>query len=326
MTVISFITPQPYHKIYQNRLIYDELKKRGWEVQYNDVNDKTTILFCTCASQFGRTDELSKEFKLPYMTWIPDIGPGGGWENDNIFNYIEHIKTAWRAMAICNKTQWKAMEVTGRYRIDLVRPCIDNHSINSCISSPPSKLNQVVVVGAMAAHKRNNIIFRAWEELPEPRPDLVFITYGVLDHPLDIKGYDQRTMGIRGIYAQQIMYEAAKYKNKVKFIVADDEAKYKIIAESKLLVCADDFGGFNLPPIEAYFCGTPTLVSDDHCFSDIKSNSFRTNDVFDLSSKILMALKYDDNDEDDEYNFKEYTIEECCNRLEAKFKEWGMEK
>lgn len=331
---IAFITPNPIHKIYQNRLIYDELEKRGWNLQYNKVDKTTTHLFCTSNSQAKRTDKLSKKWGIPYITWIADIGVvrivdgvADQSELGTLQSYIIHVRKAWKAIAICEKQRWKAIELTGKHRIDLVRPCIDNHTISEMLSNYPKirSKDQIVVVGAMGMPKKPYIPFLAWKELPEPRPDLVFITYGVLNKKQlgQIKGdYDENAVAIEGLYAPQLVYEASKYP-KVRFITCDDYNKFKTIAESKLLIMADEYGGFNLPPIEASFCNTKCLVSDDH-WTDIKTiNTFESGNVLSCFWEIQDLLKEEGQIKIE--NEQEYTIEACADRLEKKFKEWRLE-
>ena len=335
---IAFITPRPYHAIYQDRLVYDELLKRGWKLQYNQINDKTTHLFCTCASQFERTTAVFIKYKIPYITWIPDIIEPNP---DKFRRYMEHIRNAWKAIAICEKQRWLAIEHSGRYRIDLVRPCIDNHTIKAVLENRPRKKDQIVVVGALNHIKKPYLPFLAWKELPEPKPDLIFLTYGTLNEPLKpnhtyedkliVPDYDTSTMSIKGLFFPQLDYEATiindKSKSgKVKFIVANDKAKFKIIAESKLLVMADDVGGFNLPPIEAWYCNTPALVSDDHSYSDFGDDMYyyNSNDIGDLKENMIALLK--DGFVVPSNRMPQYTIEKCCDRLEQKFLEWGLTK
>ena len=339
MVKISFITPKPPHKIYQNRLVYDELKKRGWKLQYNKVDKTTTHLLCTSNSQFRRTDELAKKWNLPYITWIADIGLTLPAEKqvEELREYIHHIRKSWKAISICSKMQWEAITLSGRYRIDLVKPCIDNHTIKEICAKKPKKKNQIVVVGAMAPHKEPHIPFLAWKELEEPRPDLIYISYGILTKKQInniFKGkpeIDKKAISIEGLFAPQLVAEAKKYKNKVKFIACGDKLKFKIMAESMMLIMPDSYGGFNLPPIEAYYCGTPSIISDAHWFSDLPFKTYKTNDVYDLALKIktyLSCLKRTKGKfpPDKSGKLETYTIEKCADRLEQKFKEWGLEK
>lgn len=317
---LCFVTPRPFHKIYQNKLLYDELLERGWDLQYNHPTIETTHMFCTSNSEWKRTEKITPP-DVPIITWIPDV------YDDDQTGYIDHIRKAWKVIAICEKQRWLAIEMSGRYRIDLLRPCIDNHTIAKVMKQEITKKDQIVVVGALNHIKKPYIPFLAWKELPKPRPDLIYITYGVLEKPIEGGDYDVNTMSIRGLYAPQLMYEAEKYGDKVKFLVLSDEAKYEVMAESKLLVMADEVGGFNLPPIEAAFCGTNSLISDKHWDSDMGESGgdvfyFESGDIGLLSNKINMWFgeKYLPHEQ------QQYTIEACADRLESKFKEWGMEK
>ena len=317
MSKISFITPQPYHAIYQNRLVYDELEKRGWKLQYNEVDETTDYIFATSNSQFKKGWELSVQYQKPLILWVADIS------EQSKYDIGDYILRAWKVISICTKMQWETIRLTGRYRVDLVRPCIDNHTIQSSLACEPiSKKNQIVVVGAMHPWKKPHIPFLAWKELPEPRPKLIYLTYGHLNEPIE-GDYNKSTMAINGLFAPQLIEEAKGYD--VEFKAVGDEEKYKTIAESKLLICADSFGGFNLPPIEAYFCNTPALVSDAHWFSDIDSRQFKTNDLLDLTEQlnVWLNLKLFMNKTD---RMKQYTIEACANRLETKFNEWDITK
>lgn len=339
-SVISFITPKSFHAIYQDKLVFDEFKRRGWNVLYNSCTSLNTHLFCTSNSQFKRTNTLAKKFNIPYITWIADIGitrtvdgVSDMNEVEELQGYLEHVRVAWKAISICTKMQWKAIHLTGKYRIDLVRPCIDNHTIAKVLKNTPSKKNQIVVVGAMAPHKQPHIPFLAWKELPKPRPKLIYLSYGFLDEKArdklhkDSKRYwNKESMAIKGCFAPQLIYEASKYPGEIEFRACDDINKFKIIAESKLLVMADAYGGFNLPPIEAYFCGTKSLVDSDHSYSDFRDSVKYFNEIWQCSFMMNNMIKNPTLTKFDKELMEQYTIENCCNRLEKKLIEYGLTK
>lgn len=321
--VISFITPSPYHKIYQNTLLVDELRKRDWDIQHNETTEKTNYLLCTSPSQADRTTEISQKYNIPYITWVPDIGDGseGIWEHLNFIKYAAHIRAAYKVWSICTKMQWEIIRLTGRYDVDLVRPCIDNHTISSVFSRFETPLfpkkNQMIVVGALHHWKQPHIPFLTWKEAYNPKPKLIYLTYGHLDKPLD-GHYNKNTMGVNSLYARQLMKEARGLD--VEFRAVSDEEKYKIIAESKILICSDSFGTFNLPPIEAYFCHTHVLVSDTHEWIDLPFRHFKTNNILDLGNKLSSPFSDDKNWLSYlKKKMQEYTIESCADRLEEQF-------
>jgi len=75
--------------------------------------------------------------------------------------------------------------------------------------------------------------------------------------------------------------------------ISDDE-KWKLLAESALLVQPSLYEGFGYPPLEAMLLGTKALISDITVFKDVYSGFpvtfFRSGDPLDLKDKLMELL------------------------------------
>jgi len=304
-TKIAWICPNGKRGIFQNRLLADEMIKIGWDILYNDCDETCTHIFCTSNSQHRRVDEYAKKFKIPYVTWVMDITPNP-YIMPDYQTYVEHISKAWRVLALNEAVQWEAHKWTGRYRVDKMLPAIDTELIEQT-PTPKTKENLIVVVGKLWWIKDPQTVLYAWNDANLiPKPKLVFL------HKEN------------GAMIQQMMEEAKKMKGEVFFYEdCDDKFKFDMIKKAKLLVNPCLYGGFNLPPLEAWFCKTPALVSKDHHYHTFKDSLFYfdSGDVGDCKKMIEWAynnydmLEYEENHE----LMKDFKISKCARRLERYF-------
>jgi len=290
---------------FQNHLLADKMKELGWDIQFNQTDNTTKYIFCTSVSQYKRADELSRQHNnLPIITWVMDITPDPSIMEDFI-GYAQHIIKAWRVIALNESVQWDTLKWTGRYRVDVMYPCVDDKLIES--SEAYDKENLIVVIGALNVVKEPQIALYAWDLVKLiPKPRLAFIYMG------------------EGLYEYQLKVEAQKMKGEVFFFKnADDRLKWELLKKAKLLIMPCKYGGFNIPPIEAWFCKTPALISSDHNYHTFKDSCFRfkTGDIEDCKKMIEWA--YDNYDLlDDPFNndvMNQFRLEECANRLDHYF-------
>ena len=73
-----------------------------------------------------------------------------------------------------------------------------------------------------------------------------------------------------------------------------DEEKWKLLAESSLLVQPSLYEGFGYPPLEAMLSGTQALISDINVFKEVYSDFpvvfFHSGDIHDLHDKLMEIL------------------------------------
>lgn len=304
-TKIAWICPDGKRSIFQNKLLANEMIRIGWDIMYNECDETCTHIICMSNTQHRRVDELVNRYKIPYITWIMDIVPNPyimpDWQT-----YVEHIRNSWRAIALNEAVQSEAQKWTGKYKIDKMLPAIDTEAIKEA-KEPKTKENMIVVVGKLWWIKDPMTALYAWDDAKIiPKPKLVFLHKD------------------NGSLKQQMIEEAKKMKGEVFFYEdCDDNFKFEMIKKAKLLIMPCIYGGFNLPPIEAWFCKTPALISKDHHYHTLKDSVFYfdSGDVGDCKKMIEWA--YNNNDmfeyEDHQEIMEQFTVRKCARRLERYF-------
>ena len=93
-----------------------------------------------------------------------------------------------------------------------------------------------------------------------------------------------------------------------------DEKLLREIASAAVLVQPSLYEGFGLPPLEALYLGTQPIISDIPVFKEIYGDLpvvfFKTNDVYDLSEKIIHISEKKDieqADHEQRYSYRNFS-------------------
>jgi len=88
----------------------------------------------------------------------------------------------------------------------------------------------------------------------------------------------------------QELFSSAEANNIIFTGFLPDEKLKHLIASAKILIQPSLYEGFGIPPLQALYSGTKTIISDIPVFKEIYANLpvtfFKTEDVLDLAKKI----------------------------------------
>jgi glycosyltransferase involved in cell wall biosynthesis len=160
-----------------------------------------------------------------------------------------------------------------------------SNAVNAPYVNPENntvKKNNILFIGNIKKHKGLNILLEAFLQCRKEGLNYELVIVGsqskfrsgdkkTLEHLKKLKGHGVTFSGF----------------------INDDE-KWKLLAESALLVQPSLYEGFGYPPLEAMFCGTQALISDINVFKEIYSDFpvifFRAGDSRDLHDKLMEIL------------------------------------
>ena len=302
MIKIAWICPKPRHKVFQNDLMFEAMRKEGFEIQDNFADETTELIVCTSVSQYKRADEYSKSLNKPVLSWVMDITPIGDIMPD-FYGYVNHLKGSWKVIAINEAVQEDVMRFVGKH-CDVIYPCVDDETIEtvrlSMKQNDIKKENKIVVVGSLNHIKKPYDVFNAWKHFKEGSA---------------LHGSKLVYVYSTGFYTTQMKRDMLSYGVEFKAHLSDWD-KFLEIATAKLLVMPCMYGGFNLPPIEAMFCDTPALVSSDHNFGTFGNHVsyYQTGNVAELHKGMLLAYGQDVDFSTTEYMWK-FSVANCADRL-----------
>ena len=144
---IAWMGPNPKHSIFQGKLLYDKLVEAGWDMQWNEVDNTTTHIICTSISQHQVASAAQQNYNIPLITWVMDY-----CEDEDILpewsSYKTHIRKANLVITICDKVRWDVINLTGRYHVELLYPCVDDELIGD---STLQKEDKIVVCSSMSS-------------------------------------------------------------------------------------------------------------------------------------------------------------------------------
>jgi glycosyltransferase involved in cell wall biosynthesis len=144
------------------------------------------------------------------------------------------------------------------------------------------KKNNIIFIGNIKKHKGLNILLDAFLQCRKESLDYELIIVGSRNN---FRSGDKKT--------SKRLNMLKEYGVTFSGYISDDE-KWKLLAESALLVQPSLYEGFGYPPLEAMLLGTKVLISDITVFKDVYSEFpvifFQSNSSKDLHDKLQMIL------------------------------------
>jgi len=150
------------------------------------------------------------------------------------------------------------------------------------LKNPPEKKKNILFIGNIKKHKGLNILLDAFLQCRNEGLDYELVIVGSRNN---FRSRDKETSKrLDGLEGRGISFTG---------YISDDE-KWKLLAESALLVQPSLYEGFGYPPLEAMLSGTQALISDISVFKEIFSDFpvifFNSGDSSDLHDKLLETL------------------------------------
>jgi len=145
-----------------------------------------------------------------------------------------------------------------------------------------SKKNKIIFIGNIKKHKGINILLDAFLQCRNEGFDYELVIVGSRSN---FRSSDKKT-------SKRL---DSLEENGVTFTgYISDVEKWKLLAESALLIQPSLYEGFCYPPLEAMLCGTHALISDipvlKEIYSDYPVTFFKTGDSSDLKEKMMELL------------------------------------
>jgi glycosyltransferase involved in cell wall biosynthesis len=144
------------------------------------------------------------------------------------------------------------------------------------------KKKNILFIGNIKKHKGLNILLDAFLQCRKEGLEHELVIVGSRDN---FRSGDKKTSR---------RLDSLEGKGVVFSGYISDAEKWKLLAESALLVQPSLYEGFGYPPLEAMLAGTQVLISDISVFrevySDFPVNFFRAGDSGDLHDKLLEIL------------------------------------
>jgi glycosyltransferase involved in cell wall biosynthesis len=151
-----------------------------------------------------------------------------------------------------------------------------------CPQNQPVKKKKILFIGNIKKHKGLNILLDAFLQCRNEGLDYELIIVGSRDN---FRSGDKRiSKRLDTLEGRGVIFTG--YIN--------DAEKWKLLAESALLVQPSLYEGFGYPPLEAMFSGTQALISDISVFKEVYSDFpvifFNTGDSRSLHDKLMEIL------------------------------------
>jgi len=145
-----------------------------------------------------------------------------------------------------------------------------------------SKKNKIVFIGNIKIHKGINILLDAFLQCKNEGLDYELVIVGSRDN---FRSGDKKTSKrLNSLEGHGVTFSG---------YISDDE-KWKLLAESALLVQPSLYEGFCYPPLEAMLCGTHALISDipvlKEIYSEYPVTFFKSGDIINLKEKMMELL------------------------------------
>lgn len=173
----------------------------------------------------------------------------------------------------------------------------------------PERTNTILFVGNIKKHKGLSILLEAYEKAEKKGFDKKLVIVGNSDN---FRTGDIETMSrLEKMPKEKIIFTGK---------ISNQELR-KYYAEADFVVQPSLYEGFGLPPQEALFQGTPSLISDIPVFKEVYENFpvtfFKSGDSDDLAEKMLQMKteKIEMGELSETYNFKK-TSEKILSALE----------
>ena len=144
------------------------------------------------------------------------------------------------------------------------------------------KKKTIIFIGNIKKHKGLNTLLDAFLSARESGLDYRLVIVGAKDNFRS--GDKESASRLQNLVNKDIDFTG---------YIAENE-KWKLLAESALLVQPSLYEGFGYPPLEAMLSGTPALVSDINVFREVYGafpvTFFKAGDSEDLKAKMLELL------------------------------------
>jgi glycosyltransferase involved in cell wall biosynthesis len=146
----------------------------------------------------------------------------------------------------------------------------------------PEKKKNILFIGNIKKHKGLNILLDAFLQCKKEGLDYELVIIGSRNN---FRSGDKKT-------SERLDNLEGRGVNFSGYI--SDAEKWKMLAESALLVQPSLYEGFGYPPLEAMLMGTQALISDISIFKEVYADFpvrfFRAEDSQDLHDKLLEIL------------------------------------
>lgn len=134
----------------------------------------------------------------------------------------------------------------------------------------------IVYLGNLKKHKGIHTLIDAYDQLVQSGVKKSLTIIG----RLDFRTKDEDLIG-----------KIETYKDRIRFVTnADNEDVFRLMSKAEVLVSPSLYEGFGIPPLEAMYLSTPTIISDIPVYQEIYSNLpvtyFKAGDADDLVRKM----------------------------------------
>jgi len=157
-----------------------------------------------------------------------------------------------------------------------------NVPINASTENKTVKKNNILFIGNIKKHKGLSVLLDAFLQCRKEGLDYELVIIGSQKNFRS--GDKEISKRLAGLQGQGVTFTG---------FLSDDE-KWKLLAQSALLVQPSLYEGFGYPPLEAMLCGTQALISDIDVFKEVYSDFpvvfFHAGDSRDLHDKLREIL------------------------------------
>jgi glycosyltransferase involved in cell wall biosynthesis len=160
-----------------------------------------------------------------------------------------------------------------------------SNAINAPHANPKNKIikkKNILFIGNIKKHKGLNILLDAFLQCRKEGLNYELVIVG--SHKNFRSGDKKTSKRLNSLQGQGVTFSG----------FLNDDEKWKLLAQSALLVQPSLYEGFGYPPLEAMLCGTQVLISDIGVFKEIYSDFpvvfFRAADSRDLHDKLIEIL------------------------------------
>lgn len=241
-----------------------------------------------CDAFYTPNFNIPMGIKVPIFSTIHDIL---FFETENFGSFIHRLALKWyvrRALRISSSvftvSQFSKKRIKAYFNssADIV---VVNNGINLALRKYhelnvyDGKKEGIVFLGSIKKHKGLHVLLEAYSKLREEKgrecPSLTVIGH------VDFRTKDEEILNVIN-----------RSKDVVNFLGAvDDTTLYDVLSRSEVLVSPSFYEGFGIPPLEAMYLGTQTVISDIPVYKEVYGDFpvifFRTGDADDLFHKLM---------------------------------------
>ncbi len=247
-----------------------------------------------CDIYFSPYCNVPSGIKIPIYTTIHDVVflDVKGLSNHlgilaRKFFYMRAVRKSKIIFTVSNFSRERITETLGCKKEKI---CVVYNGLPSYLEENVSecqKNNTILFIGNIKKHKGLSILLEAFEkfyQIADEKPKLLIV--GAKDN---FRTKDNSV-------ASKIVQINQKFPYSVEFtgFVEDDKLK-EFLCHARILVQPSLYEGFGIPPLQALFCGTKTVISDIPVFKEIYKDFpvifFKSGDSNDLCEKMALAFR-----------------------------------